>query len=57
MSDTPVTQQAEAQRIRSLNQQVLARAGAVGTGAVDDYEKALQDMADVRNQDRGPHPA
>jgi hypothetical protein len=47
-SDVPVTgvlDEAAAQRIRSLNKQVLARAGAVGAGAVDDYEKALQDMA------------
>jgi len=48
-SDVPVTgvlDEAAAQRIRSLNQQVLARASAAGTGAVDGYEKALQDMAD-----------
>jgi hypothetical protein len=48
-SDVPVTgvlDEVAAQRIRSLNQQVLARASAAGTGAVDGYEKALQDMAD-----------
>jgi hypothetical protein len=43
---TGVLDEAAAQRIRSLNKQVLARASAAGTGAVDGYEKALQDMAD-----------
>jgi len=55
-SDVPVTgvlDEAAAQRIRSLNQQVLARAGAAGAGAVDDYEKALQDMADFETKIAG----
>jgi DNA-binding transcriptional regulator YdaS (Cro superfamily) len=55
-SDVPVTgvlDEAEAQRIRSLNQQVLARASAAGTGAVDGYEKALQDMADFETKIAG----
>lgn len=55
-SDIPVTgvvDEAEAQRIRSLNQQVLARASAAGTGAVDGYEKALQDMADFETKIAG----
>lgn len=34
-----VNNKAEAQRIRSLNKQVLARASAARTGAVDGYEK------------------
>jgi hypothetical protein len=63
MSETPITQQAEAavpvtgvldeaaaERIRGLNQQVLARASAVGTDALDGYEKALQDMADFETK-------
>jgi hypothetical protein len=52
-SDVPATgvlDEATAQRIRSLNQQVLARASAAGTGAVDGYEKALQDMADFETK-------
>jgi hypothetical protein len=52
-SDVPVTgilDEAAAQRIRDLNQQVLARASAAGTSAVDDYEKALQDMADFETK-------
>ena len=55
-SDVPVTgvlDEAEAQRIRSLNQQVLARASAAGAGAVDGYEKALQDMADFETKIAG----
>ena len=55
-SDVPVTgvlDEAEAERIRSLNQQVLARASAVGAGAVDGYEKALQDMADFETKIAG----
>jgi len=55
-SDVPVTgglDEAAAQRIRSLNQQVLARAGAAGEGAVDAYEKALQDMADFETEIAG----
>ena len=55
-SDVPVTgvlDEAEAERIRSLNQQVLARATAAGTSAVDGYEKALQDMADFENKVAG----
>jgi hypothetical protein len=51
MSETPITQQAEAQR--NLNQQVLARASAAGTGAVDGYEQALQDMADFETKIAG----
>jgi len=53
MSETPLTQQAEAQRIRSLNQQVLARASAASTGAVDGYEQALQNMADFETKIAG----
>jgi hypothetical protein len=52
-SDVPVSgvlDEAAAQRIRSLNQQVLARASAAGTGAVDGYEKALRDMADFETK-------
>ncbi len=52
-SDVPVTgvlDEAAAQRIRRLNKQVLARARAAGAGAVDDYEKALQDMADFETK-------
>jgi hypothetical protein len=52
-SDVPLTgilDEAAAQRIRDLNQQVLARASAAGTSAVDDYEKALQDMADFETK-------
>ncbi len=52
-SDVPVTgmlDEAAAQRIRSLNQQVLARASAAGAGAVDGYEKALRDMADFETK-------
>ncbi len=55
-SDVPVTgvlDEAAAQRIRGLNKQVLARASAVGAGAVDDYEKALQDMADFETKIAG----
>jgi len=55
-SDVPVTgvlDEAAAQRIRSLNKQVLARASAAGTGAVDGYEKALQDMADFETNVAG----
>ncbi len=55
-SDVPVTgvlDEAEAQRIRSLNKQVLARASAAGAGAVDGYEKALQDMADFETKIAG----
>ena len=55
-SDVPVTgvlDEAAAQRIRSLNKQVLARAGAVGAGAVDDYEKALRDMAEFETKVAG----
>src|SRR5580704_6091179 len=55
-SDVPVTgvrDEAEAQRIRSLNEQVLARARAAGTSAVDGYEKALQDMADCETKVAG----
>jgi hypothetical protein len=55
-SDVPVTgvlDEAPAQRIRSLNQQVLARASAAGAGAVDGYEKALQDMADFETKIAG----
>ena len=55
-SDVPVTgvlDEAAAQRIRSLNQQVLARASAVGADAVDDYEKALQDIADFETKIAG----
>ena len=55
-SDVPcdgVLDEAEAQRIRSLNQQVLAQASAAGTGAVDGYEKALQDMADFETKIAG----
>ena len=50
-SDVPVTgvlDEAEAQRIRSLNQQVLARASAV-----DGYEQALRDMADFETKIAG----
>ena len=36
-----------------LNQQVLARASAAGAGAVDGYEKALQDMADFETKIAG----
>jgi hypothetical protein len=50
---TGVLDGAEAQRIRSLNQQVLARASAAGAGAVDGYEKALQDMADFETKIAG----
>jgi hypothetical protein len=50
---TGVLDEAAAQRIRSLNQQVLARASAAGTGAVDGYEKALQDMADFETKIAG----
>ena len=52
-SDVPVTgvlDEAAAQRIPSLNKQVLARASAVGTGAADGYEKAVQDMADFETK-------
>ena len=55
-SDVPVTgvlDEAAAQRIRDLNKQVLARAGEVGTGAVDDYEKALRDMAEFETKVAG----
>jgi len=55
-SDVPVTgvlDEAAAQRIRSLNKQVLARASAAGAGAVDGYEKALQDMADFETKIAG----
>jgi len=55
-SDVPVTgvvDEAEAERIRGLNQQVLARASAAGAGAVDGYEKALQDMADFETKVAG----
>ena len=55
-SDVPVTgmlDEAAAQRIRGLNKQVLARASAAGTSAVDDYEKALQDMADFETKIAG----
>ena len=55
-SDVPVTgvlDEAAAQRIRTLNKQVLARAGEVGTGAVDDYEKALRDMAEFETKVAG----
>jgi hypothetical protein len=55
-SDVPVTgmlDEAAAQRIRGLNEQVLARASAVGTSAVVDYEKALQDMADFETKIAG----
>jgi hypothetical protein len=55
-SDVPVTgvlDEAAAQRIRGLNKQVLARASAVGTGAVDDYEKALRDMAEFETKVAG----
>jgi len=50
---TGVLDEAAAQRIRSLNQQALARASAAGVGAVDGYEKALQDMADFENKVAG----
>jgi hypothetical protein len=50
---TGVLDEVEAQRIRGLNQQVLARASAAGTGAVDGYEKALQDMADFETKIAG----
>jgi hypothetical protein len=52
-SDVPVTgvlDEVTAQRIRNLNQQVLARASAAGAGAVDGYEKALQDMAEFETK-------
>jgi hypothetical protein len=52
-SDVPVTgvlDEAAAQRIPSLNKQVLARASAAGTGAADGYEKAVQDMADFETK-------
>ena len=52
-SDVPaagVLDEATAERIRSLNQQVLARASAIGTDALDGYEKALQDMADFETK-------
>jgi hypothetical protein len=55
-SDVPVTgllDEAAAQRIRNLNQQILARATAVGAGAVDGYEQALQDMADFETKIAG----
>ena len=55
-SDVPVTgvlDEAAAQRIRGLNQQVLTQASAVGAGAVDGYEKALQDMADFETKIAG----
>ncbi len=55
-SDVPVTgvlDEAAAQRIRSLNKQVPARASAAGAGAVDDYEKALQDIADFETKIAG----
>ena len=55
-SDVPVTgvlDEATAERIRSLNKQVLTRAGTVGTGAVDDYEKALRDMAEFETNVAG----
>jgi len=55
-SDVPVTgvlDEAAAQRIRGLNKQVLARASAAGAGAVDGYEKALQDMADFETKIAG----
>jgi hypothetical protein len=50
---TGVLDEVEAQRIRGLNQQVLARASAAGAGAVDGYEKALQDMADFETKIAG----
>jgi len=55
-SDVPVSgvfDEAAAQRIRSLNKQVLARASAAGTGAVDGNERALQDMADFETKIAG----
>lgn len=53
-SDVPVTVHDEAaQRIRDLNKQVLARASAVGASAVDDYEKALRDMASFETKVAG----
>ena len=55
-SDVPVTgmlDEAAAQRIRGLNQQVLARASTAGRGAVDGYEKALHDMADFETKIAG----
>jgi hypothetical protein len=55
-SDVPATgvlDEATAQRIRSLNEQVLARASAAGLGAVDGYEKALQDMVDFETKIAG----
>ena len=55
-SDVPVTgvlDEAAAERIRRLNQQVLAQASAAGAGAVDGYEKALQDMADFETKVAG----
>ena len=55
-SDVPaarVLDEAETERIRGLNQQVLARATAAGTSAVDGYEKALQDMADFETKVAG----
>jgi hypothetical protein len=55
-SDVPVTaviDEVTAQRIRGLNKEVLARASAAGTEAVDGYEKALQDMADFETKIAG----
>jgi hypothetical protein len=55
-SDVPATgvlDEATAQRIRGLNEQVLARASAAGLGAVDGYEKALQDMVDFETKIAG----
>ena len=55
-SDVPATgvlDEAAAERIRRLNQQVLAQASAAGAGAVDGYEKALQDMADFETKIAG----
>jgi hypothetical protein len=54
--DVPVAgvlDEAAAQRIRGLNQQILARASAAGEDAVDGYEKALQDMADFETRIAG----
>ena len=55
MSETPITQQAEAAvtRINQLTERRLTADRNAGTGAVDGYEKALQDMADFETKIAG----